>query len=210
MKNNTSLRLSLCVADCCCDNVSVEFSVSGMQSLLVPADVEVRMDKWGAHEASVILNCSSLLVSPTVADWAHIHQIISQHIFVFTFVSPGNAAEASCFHAGLFFFFLDRILFYFFINLNPGMFSLCALPLFWERKSDWLGGTDDCSSLGWSQSLLRFCNSRSMVEGRVKGVVPSPKGTNHSGRQAKHLSCRALIKDLAMYLPYFFTTFIQQ
>lgn len=28
---------------------------------------------------------------------------------------------------------------------------------------------------------------------RVKGVIPSPRGAIHSGRQAKHLSCRALI-----------------
>lgn len=34
---------------------------------------------------------------------------------------------------------------------------------------------------------------------RVKGAAPSPRGTNHSGRQAKHLSCPVLIKDLAVH-----------
>lgn len=95
------------------------------------------LDKWGAHEASVILNSSVLTVSPTVADWAHIQQIISPHIFVFTFVSPGDAAETSCFRTG----FLDRICYpFFFFFFTRVCFHSVLCPCF-ERESltDWGG-----------------------------------------------------------------------
>lgn len=89
------------------------------------------------------------------------------------------------------------------------VFTLCfALVL---REKGWLiGGDRWLFKFGLEPIPPLVLQLKVGGGGRVKGVVPSPRGTNHSGRQAKHLSCRALIKDLAMYLPYFFTTFIQE
>lgn len=187
------------MADCYCDNVSVEFSACSLQ---VGSLCNTKF-----FSLACIAHCCRLSKHSSYLN-----------IFLCLRLSLWGMLQRFPVSVQDFFFGQDLLnppppylfIYFIFLRLYPSMFSLCALPLFWERKSDWLGGTDDCSSLGWSQSLLRFCNSRSTVEGRVKGVVPSPRGTNHSGTQAKHLSCRALIKDLAMYLPYFFTTFIRR
>lgn len=89
----------------------------------------------------------------------------------------------------------------------PCMFSPCALPLFWREKGWLIGGDRWLFKFGLEPIPPLVLPLKVDGGGRVKGVVPSPRGANHSGRQAKHLSCRALIKDLAMYLPYFSTTF---
>lgn len=94
------------------------------------------------------------------------------------------------------------------------VFHPVLCPCFGKRKADWSGGTDDYSRLGPSQSLCRFfffffsffflpTQGRRRRE-RVKGAAPSPRGTNHSGGQAKHLSCPALIKDLAVHFAVLF------
>lgn len=92
----------------------------------------------------------------------------------------------------------------------PCMFSPCALPLFWREKGWLIGGDRWLFKFGLEPIPPLVLPLKVDSGGRVKGVVPSPRGANHSGRQAKHLSCRVLIKDLAMYLPYFSTTFTRR
>lgn len=92
---------------------------------------------------------------------------------------------------------------------TPACFHSVLCPLL--REKGWLiGGDRWLFKFGLEPIPPLVLQLKVGGGGRVKGVVPSPRGTNHSGRQAKHLSCRALIKDLAMYFPYFFTTFLQE
>lgn len=140
----------------------------------------VQVDNWRAHVESSGIR---------VDQHCYLHLYITKYLFL-TFIAhchwwtthPLNhistyVQEQMSLHLSLqgwcrgflfmpWIFFLARfapLLFY--TDVLPlHVFTLC-FALCWERKADWLGGTDDYSSLGWSQSLLWFCNSRSAVEG---------------------------------------------